>query len=101
MISVGLTSCSGLTIGPRTETEYLVIGEEGPPLRSITSAVIEGEVLHTNKIVKQNIAGWIFMHPNHYRAWQRERERLLSYIERLKKGEYEFGGGRVDGEAAK
>lgn len=63
-ITVG--GCAGLTLGPRTKTDIVMVGV-GRPIQILETAEVRGRALEDDAIVEgQNIGGWVAMPREHY-----------------------------------
>ena len=68
LISCAISGCGGLTIGPRTETRYVIV-HPGRPLQILGNKTVRGRVLDgTGDAVEQDIGGWIAMPAEHWNA---------------------------------
>jgi len=69
-----LTGC-GLTLGPVTETRYVLI-KPGVPVVILENKVIKCRVLvdADGGVVKQDVGGWVAMPPSH---WEQVKADLL------------------------
>lgn len=70
---------SGCTIGPVIETRAIVV-KSGTPIEVLEQIKVKARILtDTNgeiDVFKQDIGGWITMHPDHWISLKKEIERL-------------------------
>ena len=60
-----LSGCD-LTLGPKVKTEYLFI-HAGVPCRVVDDVTVRVRLDKENAAtVKQNIGGWVVLHPDHF-----------------------------------
>ena len=65
LISLLSLGC-GLSLGPQTKTEYVLI-HPGKPLEVLENKTVLGRVLDgSGSPVKQEIGGWVMMPPDHW-----------------------------------
>jgi len=65
----------GLTLGPVTKTEYVLI-HPGKPLTALENKTVRARVLDgTGDAVKQDIGGWIMLPPDHWEAIKKRLEK--------------------------
>lgn len=66
----------GCTLGPRTKTEYIVVGV-GKPIVILENVTVKGQRLDApegSQPVSQNISGWVAMPHEHFEALKRAVE---------------------------
>ena len=72
--SLLLAGCN-VTLGPRTEVKTIIV-KAGVPIEVLTQTVVDARVLTdqdgTTDVFKQDIGGWIMMHPDHWDSLQRK-----------------------------
>ncbi len=71
-----LAGC-GLTLGPVVKTRYIIV-KPGLPVEILESKVLRCRLVKDEKgdAVKQDVGGWIAMHPDHWDSVKKEIERL-------------------------
>ena len=74
-VCLASSGCSGLSLGPQTKTEYIVM-HPGRPMQVLENATVKGRVLDgSGDAVKQDIGGWIMQPPDHWEAVKRNLEK--------------------------
>jgi len=65
----------GLTLGPVTKTEYVLV-HPGKPLVVLENKAVKARVLDgSGDAVKQDVGGWVMMPPEHWEAVKRKLEK--------------------------
>lgn len=75
---LGFVGCSGFTIGPTIERKAIIV-HSGVPIECIEDIEVESRILTddgTAEPFRQNIGGWILMHPDHWKTLKAEINRL-------------------------
>jgi len=65
MSSSMISGCGGLTLGPTTKVEYVVV-YPGQPLQVMENETVKVRSLEDDSIGRQDIGGWIAMPRQHY-----------------------------------
>ena len=75
-----LAGCS-LTIGPKVENRAIIV-QSGIPIECLDQVKVRAHVLREKgegesaRVFKQDVGGWIMMHPDHWKSVKAEIERL-------------------------
>lgn len=74
-----IVGCSGLTIGPVIERKAIIV-LSGTAIEVMEQVEVDARVLNEQDgptdIFKQQIGGWITMHPDHWKSLKNEIQRL-------------------------
>ena len=58
--------CSGVTLGPRVETRYVIV-DAGAPLEVLENKTVRARLLNgTGDAVQQDLGGWVAMPKKHW-----------------------------------
>lgn len=79
-ILLPLAGCD-ITLGPKVETQAIIV-HPGVPIEILTPQVVTCHLLKdvgndgATHVFKQNLGGWVAMHPDHWKTIKAEIERL-------------------------
>jgi len=79
-----LAGCS-LTIGPKVENRSIIV-KSGVPIECLDQIKVRSHVLTEKdevtgaRVFRQDVGGWIMMHPDHWKSLKAEVERLREKV---------------------
>jgi len=62
--------CNGLTLGPTTKVEYVIV-YPGQPVQVMENETVRVRTLSSNSVGKHDIGGWVAMPREHFEALSR------------------------------
>lgn len=77
LLILALSGCS-LTLGPVIEKRAIII-HSGVPIEIVQQIKVDCRVLKDKEesdIFKQDVGGWVAMHPDHWNTLKKDHERL-------------------------
>lgn len=73
---LGFSGCSGLTIGPTIERKVIIV-KSGTGIEVLDQVTVKARLLQNGRLhFKQDIGGWVAMHPDHWESVKKEIIRL-------------------------
>lgn len=73
-----LSGCTGLTLGPVIERKAIIV-RSGTAIECLDQTTVEARLLKDEGSVetfRQDIGGWIMLHPDHWESFKKEYKRL-------------------------